>query len=821
MKLTFVGFAVLNAICICAVDKNIVHAQITPDNTLGTVVNGSSNYTITNGARVGNNLFHSFSQFSIPTGGSASFDNPTDIQNIFSRVTGGNISNIDGIISTNGNANLFLLNPAGIIFGKNASLNIGGSFIATTANSIKFTDGIEFSAVQSAGKPLLTMSVPVGLQMGQNSGGITVEGLGHRITGQIFTPLDRTQNPTGLQVKAGNTLALIGNDVNLSGGIVAITGGGDLEVGSVQQGLVGLNPSLTGWKGDYSQVEKFNDIHLAQQSLLDASGSNGSIQIQGKNINLSEGSAVVLQNLGEQSQGITLRARESLSLTGNTPDQRLGSIIKIDNLGTGSPGDILIAANQLSLEDGGQIWHSTFTKGVGGNITVNVEGLIDLNGFVPGNPAIPSSILTTTTSSSHGGDILVSTSNLRIRNGAIIASSTVASGQTGRVGVNAKDTIEIFGNNSLSKLPSSIASPTTFTGNAIETVVNTSRLIIRDGGFVGSNTLAQGSAASVTINASDFIEVSGRAFGSITFSRIASTSEILDPVFQAIYGLPAIPTGDAGALTINTPSLRVTDGALVTVKNDGPGKAGDLQINAKAIFLDNQGSISASTASGNGGNINLNLQDYLLMRHSSLISATSAGTGNGGNLSINSPAIVGLENSDIIANAVQGRGGNINITTQGIFGLQYRNQLTSDSDITASSQFGVNGTVDINNFGVEPNSGLVELPANITDSSQQIASGCSNNTGSSFVATGRGGVPQNPLQEVRSDRTWSDTRDISAFLNTQPVQAQISQPPKSLVQATSWHRRADGKIEIVAARTANVQPSLTCAAVPNGQFSHF
>ncbi|QIR40883.1 S-layer family protein [Tolypothrix sp. PCC 7910] len=345
-------------------------------------------------------------------------------------------------------------------------------------------------------------------------------------------------------------------------------------------------------------------------------------------------------------------------------------------------------------------------------------------------------------------------------------------------------------------------------------MVNTSRLIIRDGGFLGSNTLAQGSAGSVTINASDFIEVSGRASGSITSSRIASTSEILDPVFQAIYGLPAILSGDAGALTINTPSLRVTDSGLITVKNDGPSKAGDLQINAKAILLNNQGSISASTASGNGGNIHLNLQDYLLMRHGSLISATSAGTGNGGNLSINSPAIVGLENSDITANAFQGRGGNINITTQGIFGLKYHNQLTSESDITASSQFGVNGTVDINNFGVDPNSGLVELPVNFTDSSQQIASGCTANTGSSFVATGRGGVPQNPAQEVRSDRTWSDTRDISAFRQTQALQSQILQSSKPLVQGTSWHRRADGKIEIVAALTGNVQPSLTCAAVP-------
>ncbi|WP_413201396.1 filamentous hemagglutinin N-terminal domain-containing protein, partial [Nostoc piscinale] len=143
MKLAFIEFAILGAIGISTVCACGVNAQVTPDGTLNTAVSGSNHYSITNGTRVGNNLFHSFSQFSIPTGSSASFDNATDIQNIFSRVTGGNLSNIDGRVSANGNANLFLLNPAGMIFGKNASLNIGGSFIGTTANSIKFADGSE------------------------------------------------------------------------------------------------------------------------------------------------------------------------------------------------------------------------------------------------------------------------------------------------------------------------------------------------------------------------------------------------------------------------------------------------------------------------------------------------------------------------------------------------------------------------------------------------------------------------------------------------------------------------------------------------------
>jgi filamentous hemagglutinin family protein len=164
-------------------------AQIIPDNTLLTnsnVTHGCIICLINGGTTRGDNLFHSFSEFSIPKNGEAVFNNNLAIKNIFTRVTGTSVSNIDGVIKTNGIANLFLINPNGIVFDANASLNLEGSLIASTANSIKFADGSVFSTIAPQSTQLLTVNVLIGLSFGNSPQAIKVQGQGHQLSSQEF-----------------------------------------------------------------------------------------------------------------------------------------------------------------------------------------------------------------------------------------------------------------------------------------------------------------------------------------------------------------------------------------------------------------------------------------------------------------------------------------------------------------------------------------------------------------------------------------------------------------------------------------------------------
>ena len=293
---------------------NCAFAQIAPDATLGDKssivttnvdINGIPSDRIDGGTIRGVNLFHSFQEFNVDAERGAYFTNHAGIENILSRVTGGNISKILGTLGVvGGNANLFLINPNGIIFGPNASLDLNGSFLASTANSLIFADGTRFSTAPSQSAPLLTVSIPVGLQFGGAAGAISNQSQASPNGAE-----NTLGDPVGLHVQTGKTLALVGGDVTLEGGNLTAKQGRIELVSVAGNSLVSLSPTEKGWVLGYEGVQNFQNILLAQRidssknmrSLIDVSGEGGGdIQVQGSYVTLTDGSQILAITQGAE-----------------------------------------------------------------------------------------------------------------------------------------------------------------------------------------------------------------------------------------------------------------------------------------------------------------------------------------------------------------------------------------------------------------------------------------------------------------------------------------------------------------------------------------
>ncbi len=819
-------------------------AQIVPDTTLGSENSSVTPMTptvdqINGGATRGTNLFHSFQEFNVGEGRSVYFTTPAGIDNILTRVTGANPSNILGALGvTGGDANLFLINPNGIIFGQNARLDVGGSFLASTASSLNFADGTQFSATAPQTTPLLTVSVPIGLQFVTTAGSIRNESQATNSSGKVV----------GLQVQPGKTLALVGGDVSLDGWKLQAPGGRVELAGVAGSATVGLSVDGNNIDLSFADGVALSDVSLTNGAEVNVrGGGGGSIAINARSLNISGDTTRVgagidsgLGSIGSMAGDIEINATEATNID--------VSVISNEVLegGTGNGGNINITTGSLRVSNGAQLIASTFGQGKAGSVIINARDTVafdgvDSNGF---SSAAYSNV--EGTGIGDGGDINITSGSLRVSNGAQLVAATFGQGKAGSVIIVARDTVAFDGVRSDGFSSGAFTTVReTGIGDGGDINITTGSLRVSNAAVVSARTRGQGNGGNIIVHAnileavnggqvittSDFSGKAGDIILNVTQNVILSGSDPTYSARLAQFGFEAIDnvgsasgvfantlntsTNRGGDLTITTGQLNVRDGAEVSVSSQGVGNAGALRVEANSISLDNGGKLRASTASGLGGNIELQVQDLILMRLHSLISTNAENNGSGGNVTINAPFIVAVpgENSDIIANAEGGgQGGNINITTQGIYGLEYRPQLTPNSDINASSRFGVNGTVQINTPGIDPSRGLANLPTEVVDASNQIAQTCGAGRGEArkneFIVTGRRGLPSNPYETLSDERALEDVKPPSGFnssRNSKPdaaktvtSQSATSNPKPPIVEAQGWVINDKGQVVLTA-----------------------
>ncbi|MCU0549603.1 MAG: filamentous hemagglutinin N-terminal domain-containing protein [Leptolyngbya sp. Prado105] len=830
-------------------------AQVIPDQTLpqNSIVTDT---LVTGGTRSGTTLFHSFRDFSVK--GSVLFLPDADIRNIITRVTGDQRSNIDGLLAVNGTANFFLLNPNGITFGRNAQLSINGSFTASTADSITFSNGAEFSAKSPQTPPLLTVSTPIGLQFGSRPASIVNQA-------NLNVPQQRLELSGGDILLDNGSLESLGGDISL------------LSTGKIElSGISSINAS-----GGRIQIQA-DQVTLRDRAtiLSDTVGAidGRGIEIQANQFSLYDRALVRTLTIGTGTGGnVTVRAKDTISLTGagyeafernylraafeqNVRSNNLESAILTGTFGTGRSGNLTIEARQLRLSQGAVIGSPTQGTGAGGDLSIRVAETIDV---------ISSGIGTTATQLGRSGNLLIQTGSLTQDLTGIITTNTLGDGDSGNLTIDATDTVKVNRTLPGAFLGSNISTTAIQgKGNAGNLEVNARRIEVKNAGAIESASgtivlgrifVGSGTGGNLTLNASDEIRLEGfgldqnfasiistNTFGSANAGNISlntrrlvsrGQSLIVASTFASgnggtihlnaaesievvgtprdIFGIGTnsgkqsfqdsfkiSSTGAAGDITISTPRLLLQNNGRINVDSTGSGKAGSIQIQADEIKLDNS-SINAATVRGGKGNIDLRSQ-LILLRNGSQIT-TDAGNSDGGNINIRTGILTAIpqEQSIISANAGR-RGGAINITAQGIFGFQ-RSSTSNQSRITASSNIGLDGTVRLTTFGTEPEV-KPDLPTTTIDTFAQVAPTCGTVAQTNrLITTGRAGLQPSVSETVQSTPIWIDDRGQQS---NKAIQASAPE----ITEASGWVRRTDGEIMLVS--ESAIRPILNPCLIP-------
>ncbi len=668
------------------------------------------------GKTVGNNLFHSFSQFNLATGDTADFTGPANIHNVIARVTGGSPSSIDGAINCDiAGANFFLINPFGMMFGPNAQVNVSGAFTATTASYVKLADGGRFDAANPANDVLTAAPVSAFGFLSGTPGAITV-----------------SQSMLTMPDQLG--FSLVGGDITIDGAVILAPGGRMNLISIKSPGELALDvtdPSATVDTSGFATLGAVTFVNAADVEVSsDGIVGPGKLVVNADSLSMDPGSVLGADNLSAQNGvGIEVDVRGVIDLNGAT--------FSALNLESGNGSSINLNAALIQLENSAAISTGTLpndasSTGNAGDITIKTGSLDLENSLISVQTSTPGA----------AGNLTITATSIRLANSSLFGTSN--EGPAGNLIINT-DTLQLVADAAIQT--------STFSPSAAGNITITASSISMDGkdqaSFTGISSEARNDSGPVTGPGGDILIHAGTM-------ALQNGAEVL---------ASSQTTGDAGNINIQVKDLTLNTGASIASSATSSGDAGGIALGVSGLLLiENDADLSVSSAQSDGGNIdvtggsgsNIKLNDGLISAEAegnggnvtittlgavslfnSQISAAAV-NGDGGNITID-PSVVALNKSQITADAITGHGGNINITSDFF--------VESQSKITASSQFGLQGSVQVTAPYLALVGSLIPLAETPLDAASELRESCAlkqHGGISTFILTGSGGAPIEP-----------------------------------------------------------------------------
>ena len=700
----------VSTLLLLAVGLDRPRAQVVLDGksgTSGALTGPKFSITAGMGDTRGNNLFHSFSQFNLKAGDVATFSGPANIQNIMGRVTGGSPSSIDGAIRSGiAGANLFLINPSGVIFGPNATVDVSGAFAASTANYLKLTDGAKFVAALDADDSMLSTE-PVaafGFLYGA-SGAIEVRG-------SLKVAPERTLSAVGstVTVAEGTQLDAISGQINLIG--VSAAGevpfppsGPAVFPGGAMIPRPGAMVRAAEPAGGGNVVIRGGRL-VVDNALITAGTAGGNIAIdmtQGVDV-INGGQIFTTSSESTQGGSIVINSPSVVidGLDGALPTRIAAETSSDDPQATG--GNILVHSDSLVLRRGAEISVSTFGAADAGRVEITTGSL-----WIEGSdmPQLPTQISANAapvigTATGGGGRILIRADTVDVGNGALIQAATTGDANAGSIeidagsinlwnggistytaGVGRGGEIQVLSDHLTLDGPfSSITALTTGEGNGGFVTITAGSLRILNDAAISASTYGSGNGGFVNITAGALEIVNDAAIAASTYGtgaggniNITADSIVLETATSQPEGISGITAssepsifgdgdgGKGGDITITVGSITLQNGMLISTTTDTAGDGGNIDLRAGSVTLNNGSSIqSASIGSGRAGTLLIRTTQNLLLTANSTIS-TSAPESSGGDIEVRAGGEIQLVDSTITAQAGPGGGGSITISS--------------------------------------------------------------------------------------------------------------------------------------------------------------